>query len=56
MTTVAAEISNGIIAVLTGVILYGINRIFKWARSIDKRLDRIEKTLITPAPEARHDR
>ena len=50
--TLVVEISNGVIAVITGTVLYGINRIFRWVRSVDKRLDRIEKTLKPPAAAA----
>lgn len=51
MTTVAVEISNGVIAVITGVTLYGITRMFRWVHSVDQRLDRIEKDIAAPAAE-----
>lgn len=39
------EVTNGFIAVITGLILYAITRTFRWARSVDKRLSRIEKKI-----------
>ncbi len=45
MSTLAFQITNGVIVVISGVILYAIKRIFDWARSIDERLDAIEKSI-----------
>ncbi len=51
-STLVIEISNGVIAVITGVTLYGLNRVFRWVRSVDQRLDRIEKATASRQPPA----
>lgn len=36
------EVTNGIIAVVTGLTLFAITQMYKWVRSVNKRLDDIE--------------
>lgn len=43
MATLGLEISNGVITVIGGLILYAVARALKWTRSVDERLDRIER-------------
>lgn len=51
MSTITLQITNGLIVLISGVILYGIKRIFDWAHSIDQRLDVIERSLGRDKPE-----
>lgn len=44
-SAVILDVSNGIIAIITGLVLYGVNRMLRWARDVDERLDAIEKKL-----------
>lgn len=49
-SALAIEISNGVIAVFTGLTLYGVTRIARWMHKVDQRLDAIEQHLALPGP------
>jgi hypothetical protein len=45
MANLIIEVSNGLIAIITALVLYTVNRALKWVHDVDERLDRMEKEL-----------
>jgi hypothetical protein len=54
VSPIALEVSNGVIAVIAGLTLYTVSRILRWIRSVDRRLDAIERKagIDAPGPES----
>jgi tetrahydromethanopterin S-methyltransferase subunit B len=49
---IVIEISNGVIAIIGGLVLYSVNRIFNWVKSVNTRMSRIERKMDIDSPES----